>query len=235
MEITSINSIGNVDFYTLHKVMASKQISNDEKAKFIRKNKSQINKIIEEKISSKDFDFIMKNRPLIKFRPLKNSYTKQGDKVLLATALGVSTSKVNGLIDIAAQEIELNHEIIFPKEQMDTMKSYVYRHGTKRQVIAFLDYELSNAKDLLKSLYSTLSYETGGVADYFSRPIHRMDNNTLVDMYVVIDKHLHNGLNNGTITDKEHEDNAKWILTRIYQIQNNSTLRGAIKAYKQLT
>ena len=53
----------------------------------------------------------------------------------------------------------------------------------KEQLVKFWDYKLGHIKDVIKYLYSTLEYNTGGIADYFVRPIHRMNNKTLIKLY----------------------------------------------------
>ena len=118
---------------------------------------------------------------------------------------------------------------------MDMLKTYVYRHGSKDELVAFLDYELTQTKDVAKTLYRTLEYYSGGVADYFIRPIHRMDNKTLVKIYNVIDKNIKEAVSIGEISDADSKKIAKWALIKIYQIQNNSKLINAIKTYKTLS
>ena len=122
-----------------------------------------------------------------------------------------------------------------PTETMEKLKTYVYRHGSKDELVNFLDYELQKSKDLTKSLYHTLEYYSGGVADYFLRPIHRMDNKTLVKIYRIIDKNIKHSLACGDMSDAHSKKLAKWALVRIYQIQNNSKLINAIKTYRTLT
>ena len=117
---------------------------------------------------------------------------------------------------------------------MDMLKTYVYRHGSKDELVAFLDYELTQSKNLTESLYRTLNYYSGGIADYFIRPIHRMDNNTLIKVYRIIDKHIKKSITEGNLTDADSKLVAKWALVQIYKIQNNSKLINAIKTYKNL-
>ena len=114
------------------------------------------------------------------------------------------------------------------------LKTYVYRHGSKDDLVAFLDYELKKAEDLTKSLYRTLEYYSGGVADYFIRPIHRMDNKTLIKLFDVINKNIKQKQIAGKLSEAESEEVAKYALLRIYEIQNNSKLINAIKTYKTL-
>ena len=97
-----------------------------------------------------------------------------------------------------------------------------------------MEYELSDAKTTLQKLYKTLEDNSGGLADYFSRPIHRMDNITLGKLYNTIDKSLKNSANAGYIKHEELNSHAEWALVRIYQIQNNSKLIKALEAYNSL-
>ena len=100
---------------------------------------------------------------------------------------------------------------------------------------SILDYELENAKDILTLLYKTLQYETGGIADYFYRPIHHLDNKTMVSMYNIVDDNLAKARQNGDISEAQRIDTAKWALVQIYQIQNNQRLRNAVKVYNELS
>ena len=118
--------------------------------------------------------------------------------------------------------------------KLETIKTYVYRHGSKDELVSFLDYELSRADQLDKALYRTLKYHSGGVADYFIRPIHRMDNKTLIRVYDVVNKNIKKAQQAGKLSDAESKKVAKWALIQIYRIQNNSKLINAIKTYKTL-
>ena len=106
--------------------------------------------------------------------------------------------------------------------------------GISYELVTFLDYELTVAKDTVKCLYKNLQYYSGGIADYFIRPIHRMDNKTLVKVYNVINKGIKSAEKNGEISDSESKKLAKWALVQIYNIQNNSKLINAIKTYETL-
>ena len=177
----------------------------------------------------------MDNRVIQKFRPLKNSYTKWGDKIILAKALGIQNSEVPKYIKNVSETIaDVENMDFLPHSTMEMLKTYVYRHGTKDELIMFLDYELSKAQDLLKCLYRTLEYHSGGVADYFIRPIHRMDNKTLIRVYDVVNKNIKKAQQAGKLSDAESKKVAKWALIQIYRIQNNSKLINAIKTYKTL-
>ncbi len=233
MKITKVDSI---DLIMLQNVLASNKITESQKADFIKNNKTQIEKIIKLEVTPVEFKGLMKSRPLRKFRPLKNSFTKRGDKILLANTLGISVDEVEDYIKEVKEDMSDISDLRFlPQDKMESLKTYIYRHGSKDDIISFLDYELHCAKDTLKTLYSTLEYHTGGIADYFIRPIHRMDNRTMVRLYNVISKHLDQAKSAGTITEKQNSDIAKWALIQIYKIQNNSKFINAVKTYSVLS
>jgi hypothetical protein len=230
-----VSKVENINFDKLMEVMASNKISDAQKAQFFSQHKPQIEKIIETKITDSEFKDMMGKRAIIKFRPLKNSFTKKGDKILLSKALEVNTSDVNGYIKKVSTAIENTENLDFlPNDKIEMIKTYVYRHGSKDELVNFLDYELTKSKDIIKSLYSTLEYYSGGVADYFIRPIHRMDNKTLIKVFNVINKNIKQKTLEGNISEAESEKLAKWALIKIYKIQNNSKLINAIKTYNVL-
>lgn len=209
----------------IRKVLTSSKLSDAQKADFLKQNSTEIRSTLTtNNITKTEFAMIMKNRPLVRLRPIKNSFTKQGDKILLAKTLGVEPKEIDGYINnaVAAGDTE-------------AVQDYVYRHGTKDQVAAVLEHELSDKKNVLKKLYRTMSDNSGGLADYFSRPIHRMSNKTLTKLYMSIDKSLRNAQEEGVITSDECNSTAKWALIRIYEIQNNSKLIKAHDAYKKIT
>ena len=236
-KIDKINPVGNLDLYKVREVITSSKITTDQKIKFIKKNHSEISHLVDEKISSSDFKTIMNNRPLILFKPLKNSYTKAGDKKLLAIALGIKPNEVNNYIkniNLQVRSMQDINTMGISKDNYEEVKTYIFRHGEKEQVINFLDYELSHAKNILHVLYHTLEYNSGGVADYFIRPIHRLDNGTMLGIYNVVDKNLKAGRASGKISDVQAQETAEWALARIYKIQNNQRLQNAIKLKKEL-
>ena len=231
-----VEKISSIDINTLQNIMASNKISESQKTQFIKENQTQIEKVIKLEITPTQFKGLMKNRPLKKFRLLRNSFTKRGDKILLAKTLDIDPDEVDDYIDEVRTDMsELSDLSFLPTDKMDSLKTYIYRHGSKDDIVAFLDYELHCAKDKLKALYSTLEYHTGGIADYFIRPIHRMDNRTMVRLYRVVDKHLDAAKASGNITDEQYTKTAKWALIQIYHLQNNSKLINAIKTYKVLS
>lgn len=227
--------IEHINFETLHKVLTSNQLTEVQKTKFVLANKLEISKVLDAKISSADYKILMKNRNLKKFRPLKNSFTKKGDKIILAKALGITPSEIAGYIKTAKENIYDIKKIDFlTPEKMELLKIYIYRYGSKDDLVRFLDYELTQTKDLLKTLYTTLQYYSGGVADYFIRPIHRMDNKTLIRLFDVIDRHIKLDELEGRFTEADSKKNALNALARIYEIQQNSKFINAIKTYKVL-
>ena len=230
-----VGKIENIDLNTIQKVLASKKISESEKTEFLNSNFVKISQVIDRGISASEYAHMMQSRPLQRFKPIKNSYTKRGDKILLAKSLGIKTSEVDDYIKAQSDKILMSENVEELKNsELDTIQTYVFRHGSKEEVLAFLDYQLSTAANLLKELYSTLKYNTGGIADFYSRPIHRMSNGQLVQIYDCVDNHLDLAKQNGQITDMQKEETAKWALMRIYQIQNNSKLRNAFIAYESL-
>lgn len=230
-----VTKVENIDFDTLYKILTSNKITDIQKTSFVRKNKLGIKQIIQTELNYTDFNILMKNRPLQKFRPLKNSYTKWGDKIILAKSLGVSVAEIPTFVKEVAESMKnVNSIKSLSFDSMQQLKTYVYRHGTVDEIVAFFDYELSNAKDFLNILYKTLDYNTGGIADYFIRPIHKMNNNTLVRLFEVIDDNLTKNHKIGKISDAERDKVAKFSLVRIYEIQNNSKLLNALKAYNTL-
>ena len=235
MEVSAINSITPITLSKVHEVLTSNKISQREKTDFIRHYKTEIQEAIDVKLSGAEFKWIMSKRPLQKFKPLKNSLTKRGDKIILSEMLGIEPCEVENYISNVEDALaDINKLGFLPKDKLDAIKTYVYRHGSKDEIVEFLDYELKTSGDILKTLYRTLDYHTNGLADYFIRPIHRMSDLTLIKLYNVIDKNLKNAMKTGSISEEQYYKTAKQTLTRIYQIQNNSKLINAIKTYKIL-
>lgn len=239
MEVSSINSANapsTVNLYTIYKVLSSTHITNQEKTNFIRKNNGVIRQYMDVELTGFDYRSLMTSRPLEKFKPLKNSFTKKGDKILLAKMLGIDVLEVDEYIESIEQKSFDDKDKLkqMPIDKLDAIKTYVYRHGSKSSVVKFLDYELRRSTDILNTLYKTLNYNTGGLADYFVRPIHRMSNNTLVKLYDVISQNLDSSCKSGKIQESEKDEMAKWALVQIYKIQNNSKFINAVKTYKEL-
>lgn len=223
----------NLDTYSIHKVLTSDRLTDYDKIRFVRNNRTQIHHIMEIKLTNSEFLDMMQSRPLVRFRPLRNSYTKWGDKVILAKSLGILPSQLDEYIKNVSQAMNnINSMSKLPIGKMDSLKTYVFRHGTQEQVVTFLNYELKNSKDFLKTLHKTLEYGNGGMADYFVRPIHRMKDKTFVDLYNVIDTNLNATHNSGLITDTQKANASEWILAQLINIQQNSKLINAIKTAK---
>lgn len=222
-----------VDTIALYKILSSQKISDEDKCKYIKQHSSEIKSIAKSKLSKEEFEYLMQNRPLIRFKPLKNSFTKKVDDKLFAQAVGIDNSEIKGYIE----SIIGSNFAIHDRQERDNIemaKSYVYRHGSKDQVVKFLEYELSDVKNTLDILYKTLDENSGGVAGYFSRPVHHMDNKTLRNIYRVIDKSLKNSMNAGYIDNEEYIRNSEKALIQIYQIQNNSRIIKAYRLYQDL-
>ena len=217
----------------IYEVLSSTQISDEKKADFIRNNAVEIKNTLNNNISKDEFNLIMSKRPLIKFRPFKNSFTKKGDDIILSKSLGIDKKEINKYINsVIKTNFETTNEVT--NETIDEIKTYVYRHGNKDQVLAFLKYELSDVKNTLNVLYHTLDNNSGGIAGYFSRPIHKLDNRTMSSMYKIIDNALKNSYNCGYIDDTKFNSASKWALVRIYQIQNDQKILKAYNLYKDL-
>ena len=228
-EITSIN------LNTIQYVLASDKISDRQKIRFVNQNKAEIHHALSVEISPSEFRFVMQNRPLRKFKPIKNSLTKRGDKILLAKALGIEPVEVDDYIENVEEQLGKTEKLSFlSKDKTDAIKTYVYRHGSTDGITAMLNYELKSSNDLLNTLYRTLEYHTGGIADYFIRPIHKMSNKTLIRLYNVIDDNIKEAQKSGSISKEESEEVSRWALIRIYQIQNNSSFINAVKTLKVL-
>jgi len=234
MDVSAINSIP-ITLTNVYEVLSSNRISQSQKTQFLRQNKTRIEQALDVKLSATEFKWIMKLRPLRKFKPIRNSFTKRGDRIMLANTLGIEPSELDEYITNVENILSDVDELSFlPKDKLDSIKTYVYRHGTKDNIVNFLDYELKYTNDLLKTLYTTLDYHTDGLADYFIRPIHKMSNLTMVKLYNVIDKNIQNAYETGSITEKQKNETAKWALVRIYQIKNNSQFINAVKTFKTL-
>lgn len=225
MEISSISSVGHIDLFTIREVLTSDKITESDKNRFIRRNQAEIRDVLQKELTAPELAHIMKYRPLIKYRPIKNSYTKAGDKIILAKALGISPGDIPSYINTTTEAIQNTEKLTFLSEgDFNKVKTYVYRHGKKNEVIKFLEHELDNAKNITKTLYDTLQYGNGGIADYFERPIHRLDNKTLLNLYGVIEASLSKSHKKGSITENEYMQASKVALIKIYEIQNNQKI-----------
>lgn len=229
-----INEIEQLTFKKFFQFLSASHISATQKAIFMNKNDTEIIELMKGQINSAAFHKIMESRRLQMFQPLQNSYTKMGDKKILANTLGIKPSEVNKYISYITECVKEGLTGNISRETLELIKIYVYRHGKKNELFAFLDYELSSTNEILGVLYRTLQYNTGGVADYFIRPIHKMNNSTLVELYGIIDRNLKKAEADGNISKEDKERTAEWALVRIYEIQNNQKLKNALNLRKEL-
>jgi len=236
-KIDAIKPIGTLDLYKVREIMTSNKINETEKIKFLKNNQTKIEHLVNEKISGTDFEIIMENRPLKLVNPLKNEYTKLVDVKITSLALGIKPSELNHYVENVIQKLSGMEDLKslgISGDIYKQIKTYVYRHGTKKQVIAILDYELCHTTDILKTLYRTLDYNSCGIANYFMFPHHKLDNSTLIKLYNVIDKNLELSSESGKISEVNALETAEWALAKIYDIQNNQHFQNAIKLKKEL-
>jgi len=235
MSELKIDKVSVIDLDTIQRVFQSKSISATQKEQFINNNKSQIQTLLDNTITAKEFSILMANRPLQKFKPLKNSFTKRGDKILLAKSLNIPVSQVDNYIRKVAEDMKKVNGLNFlPIETFELIKNYVYRHGSVSTLTSFLNYELTYSKNVIDTLYCNLEYYSGGIADYFIRPIHRMSNKTMLNLYEVINENIYIACENGDITEKQKLDLSKYALIKLYKIKNNSKFINAVKTYNVL-
>lgn len=72
-----INPISSIDYIKIQEVLSSTSLTNGQKAEFIKMNSSEIKSTLKLEITKDEFKQLMANRPLIRFRPFKNSFTKK--------------------------------------------------------------------------------------------------------------------------------------------------------------
>lgn len=94
----SISRVGNINPVLIQEILSSTKISNAEKVDFIKQNYSEIKSVLDITPTSDEYRDMMNIRPLIKYRPIKNSFTKKGDKILLAKTLNIEPSKIDDYI-----------------------------------------------------------------------------------------------------------------------------------------
>lgn len=190
-------------------------------------------------ITKSEYKTLMKNRPLIKYRPLKNSFTKKGDKILLAEALGIEEKDVDktidhiilNLIETGPEKLPINTlpgDTVLNEKNINVVEPYIYRHGTKEQVIKWLKYELSDVKTVLQKLYKTLDNNSGGLYDYFSRPCHLLDNHSMKKIDIIISSSLNKAQKAGYISKSQNFEACEWAMKQIYSIQNNNVIQKAV-------
>ncbi|MCR4881678.1 MAG: hypothetical protein K6A44_06990 [bacterium] len=224
-----------IDVYSLHHILASDALTAVQKVNFLKRHSTEVKGIMEIELGTEDFNRIMSNRPLMIFRPIKNVFTKNGDRILLAKTLEIPLNEMDDFVRKATHALPNSAELaLYSKGQLDAVKTYIFRHGSKEQVIKFLDYELSHSKDIKKTLRKTFEYTTGGVADYFARPIHRMDNKTFVGLFETVIKNLEAEKEADRLTEEETMQLSKACLARIYQLQENSKFRNSARTKREI-
>lgn len=235
-KINAINGLEQLSIAKIKQIMAAPNISDTQKIRFVERNQAVLQDLSKPLLTGKEYSYLMLSRPLEKFKPVKNSFTKRGDKILLAKALGIPVSEVDDYIAEFKDNISVLEDLKFlPEDKFKAVRAYIFRHGSKEDVVAFLEIELKKCKDKIKGIATNLEYHTGGMADYFIRPIHRMDNKTFIKIYNVIDGNLNECQRLGQISDADRDKLALWSLNRLYQIRNNSQFINAVKTYKVLS
>jgi len=228
-----ISEIPTLDVYNLRKILLTNALTDTQKVNFIRKNNMEIKSVLRQTLSSEDFNLVMYQRPLLRFRPMRNIAMCKGDKILLAKSLGVPPNELKLYIDETVNTLKSGQNWNkLPEDKMKSIKTYIYRHGSNDQLALFYDYELEMSKNLPKTLNKTLSFNNGGVADYFTRPIHRMSDKTLLNLYGITNKHLEKAQNNGTISEQELIASSIWSLNQLCLMQDNSRLIRKNSEYK---
>lgn len=97
-------------------------------------------------ISKQEYAAMMKHRPLIKFKPIRNAFIKQGDLSLLAESLDVPKNMVNTVIDDTIQYmIYMNPDSMYynPKvyKQNEYMEMLIKKDEAMKGIIAQNDRE----------------------------------------------------------------------------------------------
>ena len=126
MNVQSINSITTIDLPTIHKILSSTSLSEKQKENFVRQHTSQICQVFQAHISLAEYKFIMRNRPLRKFKFLKNAITKRGDRIFLAETLGVDPAELDDYIgDVEYAITDLNKLSFLPKDKLDAKHIFI--------------------------------------------------------------------------------------------------------------
>jgi len=231
----AVKEISSLDATKIRQVLTSPKISETEKIQFIRKNSDVIRNTLSISPDAVEYARMMKNRPLEKFKPIKNSFTKRGDKILLSKTLGISPSEVDDYLKNVTETTELTNKLSFlSDDKLSAIKTYAFRHGSTDMVSYFLEYDLKNSRNKVKAIYRNLEYHSGGMADYYIRPIHRMSNKTLINLYQIFDKSIVEAQTKGDINKEESMEISRYAIKRLYEIQNNSKFINSIKTYNAL-
>ncbi len=73
-----IEPVKSITPFEVYKVLSSEKLTDGQKAEFIKMNSAAVKNAADAEISASEFKEMMAHRPLVRFRPLKNSFTKQG-------------------------------------------------------------------------------------------------------------------------------------------------------------
>ncbi len=189
------------------------------------------------RMAANEYKALIKARPLIKYKPLKNSFAKRVDKRLLAEGLDISEADVEkyiqGVIDKNFDEkyqVELsNCKKTIKQEEINMARAYVYRHGKQEQVLSYLDNELTTSGNVLKTMYETLNNELTGVASYYYRPCHPLSQDRAKQMYEIFTKYIDKEHKAGKINEEVALKTAQDALNIIIKIQDNPDVRQAFR------
>ncbi len=236
----SINGIEAIRLYEAAKLSQASRIQSEVKEETkkyleleLKENKAHI--------SRAQYSMMLKNRPLLNYRPIKNSFTKKGDQQLLAHSLGISIYDIDKLINhIIETEFENSqyeyydelhwrrmHDV--DEETKEITKDYVMRHGTKEQVLEYLKWHLHHAGNILDALYFNLESDLLSLNQYYLRPCHMLDSVSANNLYDTIHKELKNAHNKGDITMEQNLKAAQDTLDWIYKIQTASGIQRALR------
>ena len=235
--INAIRPVGNLDLCKVREIMTSNKITQTEKIKFLQENHDKIKSLAEQKISGTEYEKMIDVRPLKLQNPLKNIGIKYVDWKLTAHALGIKPSEVKGYMEDIVNKLATMEDLKtlgISEDVYKTIRTHVYRMGSKKQVIINLDYELQHTENILNSLYHTFDYKSCGIANYFMFPHRRLDNKHLIKIYNVIDKNLKSNSASGKISEAKALQAAEWALAKIYDIQNNQHFKNLVKLKQEL-
>jgi len=231
MSIERVSNIQIVDkINKVHEMKLECKLSKEE-FKQISANNATV------KMAANEYKALIKARPLIKYKPIKNSFAKRVDKGLLAEGLDIPETDVEkyiqGVIDKNFDEnyqVELsNCKKTIKQEEINMARAYVYRHGKQEQVLSYFDNELTTSGDALKTMYDTLNDEMTGVASYYYRPCHPLSSDHAKTMYDIVKKHIDKAHKDGKINDEVALRTAEDALDVIIKIQDNPDVRQAFR------
>ena len=106
IRVSKISGEMPLDLTAVRKVLTSSDLTDAQKTQFLRTNSTQIKSLVDTKITGAEFRTLMENRPLIIFKPLKNSFTKAGDKKILAKTLNIKPTLVDAYINDVTENMK---------------------------------------------------------------------------------------------------------------------------------